>query len=66
METFTALCKLCNTNIISDSELTLSVLMLSHILQKHSRHERYAPHLRKIINEMEKDFTVSFSKKEAD
>lgn len=63
MITFTALCKLCNTNIIADNEINLSVFMLAHILQEHSRHEKYEPLIKKIIDTMEEDFTVSFSTK---
>ena len=66
METVNALCKLCDTNIISDNEINLMTLMLAHIMQKHASVPKYEKFFRKLVQFMEEDFTVSFDKKEAD
>lgn len=57
-----ARCKLCNTNIIAIDEIQLSILILSHILQKHYNHPRYSGLIKKIVELSKEDFEISFLK----
>jgi len=54
-----ALCKICKTNIIATDEIQLSVLMLSHIMQKHKEFPPYNKLFSEIVRQMKWDFKVS-------
>ena len=55
-----ALCKRCETNIVSGTKEELSVLMVAHILSDHCQEEKYSGVIRTLLEMAKEDYIVDF------